>query len=131
MTKRTLRVGDYMTESPHTVGAEQTLAAAHDLMRKHQVRHLPVLHAGKLVGLLSQRDLHLVETLPDVEPSQVLVEEAMSGDPYVVSPDADLAVVADEMAEQKLGSAVVMQGAQVVGVLTTVDALRALADALR
>jgi acetoin utilization protein AcuB len=130
MSKRKLSVRQYMTEAPHTVGAEQTLAAAHELMRKYQVRHLPVLHGGKLVGLLSVRDLHLVETLPDVDPNQVLVEEAMSGEPFTVRPDADLAEVAAEMAEQKLGSAVVTDGTKVIGVLTTVDALRALADAL-
>jgi acetoin utilization protein AcuB len=130
MANRKITVRQYMTETPHTVGTEQTLSAAHALMRKHQVRHLPVLHGGKLVGLLSLRDLHLVETLPDVNPEQVLVEEAMSGDPFTVPPDADLALVAAQMSDQKLGSALVVEGKKVVGVLTTVDALRALADAL-
>jgi acetoin utilization protein AcuB len=130
MPKQTLSVRQYMTETPHTVGAEQTLSAAHELMRKYKVRHLPVLHGGKLVGLLSMRDLHLVETLPDVEPDEVLVEEAMTAEPFTVQPDADLAQVSAEMAAKKLGSAVVLEGTKVIGVLTTVDALRALADAL-
>jgi acetoin utilization protein AcuB len=56
----------YMTPTPHTIGQEQTLQVAHDVMREHGVRHLPVLEGGKLVGLLSQRDLHLVETLREV-----------------------------------------------------------------
>lgn len=120
----------YMSASPHSIGSEQTLTAAHELMRENQVRHLPVLHGGKLVGLVSQRDLHLVETLAGVNPDEVRVEDAMSADPFVVSPDADLAEVARHMAEHKLGSAVVMQGNKVVGVFTTVDALRALGDAL-
>jgi acetoin utilization protein AcuB len=119
-----------MTEAPHTIGAEQSLTAAHELMRKHRVRHLPVLHGGKLVGILSLRDLHLVETLPDVDPERVRVEEAMTENPYTIAPDADLSEVAAHMAEQKLGSAVVVENNRVTGVLSSVDALRALADAL-
>lgn len=130
MTRRAT-IDDYMTRSPHSIGQEQSLQVAHELMRKYAVRHLPVLHAGKLVGLLSLRDLHLVETLPDVDPSRVTVEEAMSGDPFAVPPGSDLAEVADQMAENKYGSAVVMDGQKIVGVFTTVDGMRALAQLLR
>jgi len=48
----------YMTRALHTIGQEQTLDVAHTVMRQHGIRHLPVLEGGKLVGLLSQRDLH-------------------------------------------------------------------------
>lgn len=130
MAKR-VTVDDYMSRSPHSIGQEQSLLVAHELMHKHAVRHLPVLHAGKLVGLLSMRDLHLVETLPDVDPAKVTVEEAMSDDPFAVPPGSDLAEVAEQMAENKYGSAVVMDGTRVVGVFTTVDGMRALAQLLR
>ncbi|MCC6669174.1 MAG: CBS domain-containing protein [Polyangiaceae bacterium] len=119
-----------MTESPHTIGSEQTLAMAHTLMREHSIRHLPVLHGGQLAGMVTVRDLHLVETLKDVEPDAVRVEEAMTPDPYVVAPSALLRDVAAEMAERKLGSAIVVDGKKVVGVFTTVDALRALVEAI-
>lgn len=130
MKKQSLTVRDYMTASPHTIGSEQTLARAHELMREHGIRHLPVLHGGKLAGLLSLRDLHLVETLKDVDPAKVTVDEAMSGEPFVVAPGASLAQTARTMADKKLGSAIVAEGNKVVGVLTTTDALRALADAI-
>ncbi len=123
-------VDDYMSRSPHSIGQEQSLLVAHELMRKYSVRHLPVLHAGKLVGMLSLRDLHLVETLPNVDPSKVTVEEAMSGDPFAVPPGSYLADVANQMAENKYGSAVVMDGTKIVGVFTTVDGMRALAGLL-
>jgi acetoin utilization protein AcuB len=119
-----------MTRCPVTVGADQTLLYAHAVMRKNQIRHLPVLQGGKLVGVVSLRDLHLVETLPGVEPSHVSVEDAMSSDVYKVPPDATLSSVAREMAERKLGSAIVYQGNRVQGVFTTVDALRALGESL-
>src|SRR6185436_13933228 len=103
-------VSEYMTKSPAKIGAEQTLSAAHELMRKKRIRHLPVLHGGRLVGIVSLRDLHLVETLKDVEPSEVRVEEAMSPDVYCVTGDAPLKTVVREMARRKLGSAIVTQG---------------------
>ncbi|MBK7582238.1 MAG: CBS domain-containing protein [Myxococcales bacterium] len=119
-----------MTESPHTIGSEQPLTRAHELMREHDIRHLPVLHGGKLAGMVTLRDLHLLETLKDVDPSEVRVEEAMTVDAYVVAPDQSIGAVAREMATRKLGSAIVADGSKVVGVFTTVDALRALADAI-
>lgn len=130
MSTRTILIDDYMSSSPHSIGQEQKLAVAHRLMQKHQIRHLPVLHGGQLIGILSLRDLHLVETLPDVDPEEVAVEDAMSGDPFAVAPGTPLREVALEMAEHKYGAAVVMQDHKIVGVFTTVDALRALADAL-
>ncbi|MBI5513532.1 MAG: CBS domain-containing protein [Deltaproteobacteria bacterium] len=120
-----------MTATPHTVGRDQPLTVAHRLMRDHRVRHLPVVHVGKLVGLVSDRDLALIETLRDVDPAEVIVEEAMTQAPYTVGPDASLAEVAEHMAAHRYGSCVVVDGERVVGVFTTVDALEALAALLR
>jgi acetoin utilization protein AcuB len=116
----------FMTKTPHTIGHRQTLAAAHRLMNDHGIRHLPVLDSGKLVGILSQHDLHLIETLRDVKPEEVEVNEAMTPTPFTVSARASLRKVASEMAAHKYGSAVVMEKDRVVGVFTTIDALRAL-----
>lgn len=115
-----------MTRAPHTIGFEETLAAAHRLMGTHGIRHLPVLHSGRLVGMVSQRDLHLIETLRNVDPHEVEVSEAMTPTPYTVTPRSSLRKVASEMAANKYGSAVVMENERVVGVFTTIDALRAL-----
>lgn len=127
----TSKVGDYMTRSPHTVGADQPMTVAHQLMRSHQVRHLPVLKAGNVVGIVSDGDLHLIETLEDVDPENVTVEEAMTEAPYCVAPETPLAEVVAEMAKHKYGCAVVAQGPKVTGILTTVDVCRAFADHLR
>jgi acetoin utilization protein AcuB len=131
MTKAIPTVQKYMTTIPYSIGPDQKLMLAHSLMREHHVRHLPVLAGGKLVGLLSDRDLHLIETLKDVDPSKVTVEDAMSQMPFSVSPEAPLDEVCAEMAEHKYGCAVVVQNNKVVGVLTTVDVCRALTDLLR
>lgn len=130
MSKPIPKISKYMTTTPHTVGKGQTLVVAHTMMHEHQIRHLPVLEGGKLLGLLSDRDLSLIESLKDVDPSKVRVEEAMSQEVYSVSPEASLDEVVLEMASKKYGSAVVMQNNKVVGIFTTVDALRTLGELL-
>jgi acetoin utilization protein AcuB len=121
-------VGDHMHRSPQTIGRDETLTRAHELMRHASVRHLPVVDAGRLAGMLSLRDLHLIETLRDVLPDEVRVEEAMSAEVYVVAPDTPLDEAARVMADHKYGSAVVVEDGRVAGVFTTIDALGALAE---
>lgn len=118
-----LTVQQFMTRSPHTIEHDQTLAAAHRIMRDYDIRHLPVVQAGKLVGIVSQRDLHIIASLKDVDSDAVKVSEAMSTEVYTVSPGTSVREVASEMATQKYGSAVVMEETNVIGVFTTVDAL--------
>ncbi|MBL8955789.1 MAG: CBS domain-containing protein [Myxococcaceae bacterium] len=119
-----------MTTSPHSIGVDQSLKHAHVLMREHHIRHLPVLDGGKLVGMLTDRDLRFIETFKDVDPTLVKVEEAMSSEVYSVSPEAQLDEVVREMAQHKYGSAVVMQNQKVVGIFTTVDVCKAFAELL-
>jgi acetoin utilization protein AcuB len=121
-------VKEFMTPSPLTIAPTQSLAEAHKVMREHQVRHLPVLDGGHVVGMVSQRDLFLVESLPGATPNEVQVEEAMVEDLFTVAPDAPIGEVVEQMIEKKLGSAIVREadGDKVLGVFTTIDALRAL-----
>jgi acetoin utilization protein AcuB len=126
MAKRT--VGEFMTSIPYTIGSDQTLASAARKMHDLQVRHLPVLHGGELVGVVTERDIALVESLPGVDVETLTVDEAMSFDPYTVDLDAPLADVCREMATKKLGSALVMKDGHLRGVFTTVDALNAVAE---
>jgi len=130
MTKPIPTIQKYMTTSPHSIGVEQTLSVAHSMMREHAIRHLPVLHGGKLLGMLTDRDLGLVESLAGVDPTKVTVEEAMSTVVYSVSPESPLDEVVGTMGEHKYGSAVVMQNGKVVGIFTTVDVCRAFAELL-
>lgn len=130
MSKPIPTIQKYMTTSPHSIGVEQTLAKAHSMMREHAIRHLPVLHGGKLLGMLTDRDLGLVESLVGVDPAKVTVEEAMSTGVYAVTPESPLDEVVATMGEHKYGSAVVMQNEKVVGIFTTVDVCRAFAELL-
>jgi acetoin utilization protein AcuB len=126
----TITVGSKMTPAPLTIEASEPLASAHALMRARRIRHLPVTEGGRLRGLVSLRDLHLIETLPGVKQGEVRVAEAMSAEPYAVQSDAPLAAVAATMAERKLGCAVVMEGEAIAGVFTSTDGMKLLAALL-
>jgi len=123
-------VRKYMTQSPITIGSKQSMASAAKLMKEHGIRHLPVLRGGQLVGVVSDRDVKIVESFPDVDPDTVPVDEAVGQEAYGVKPTDSLAEVARHMHDHKYGSAVIMDGKNVVGIFTTIDALAALADAL-
>jgi acetoin utilization protein AcuB len=125
-------ISQCMTRQPWTIRKDATMSQAHGLMREHRVRHLPVLEAGKLVGLVSERDLRVIESIPETDPDKITVEEAMSEDVYTVRPDELVENVVEAMADRKLGSAVIVdrRGA-VQGIFTTVDALQVLAEVLR
>jgi acetoin utilization protein AcuB len=125
-------ISRYMSRQPWTIRRDATMSQAHRMMREHGIRHLPVLDGGALVGVVTERDLHLIETLPDADPDEVDVEDAMSVDVYAVGPGDPVDAVVERMASRKLGSAVVVdQRGAVEGIFTTVDALQVLADVLR
>ena len=119
-------IAEVMTLSPYTVGRDQPISLARSMFHSHRIRHLPVLDGGQLIGVISERDIAFVEALRDVDPAGLRIEDAMSPQLYVVAPDALLIDVASHMAEHALGSAIVAEGTKVVGVFTTVDALRLL-----
>jgi acetoin utilization protein AcuB len=120
-------VGQYMTPAPKTIGADQLAATAMQLMRAYDVRHLPVLQDGRLVGMISDRELPLLASAA----AMTRVSALMNPGPYSASPHTALAVVARDMAEHKIESVIVEEAGHVVGILTVVDVARALAETLR
>lgn len=121
------RVSQYMTRIPYTIQADATLKTAMDRMAEYGVRHLPVTDKGRIVGMLSDRDLKLVHGLESITPEELLVIDACHGPAYVVTPETPLHIVARKMARTHYGSAVVAEGGRLIGIFTTVDACRALA----
>lgn len=124
-------VGFYMTASPQTVGQQQAVSVARKLMREHRIHHLPVLHSGGLVGMVTLRDLDLIGSLDSVDDAELTVEEAMTTDLYLVHESTPLAEVVRTMVDRKISSAVIVDpNNHVKGVFTNVDGLRALRDLL-
>lgn len=128
MTKPMPQVREFMTKAPHTIGADITVHKAQEIMREFQIRHLPVQYGGKLVGVLSDRNIKtaLASSLAD----KFKVEDIMMPDPFVVEADARLDDVVNAMAEEKYGCTIVREDSKVVGIFTTVDACRALRQVL-
>jgi acetoin utilization protein AcuB len=121
-------VEQYMSREPTTIGKNEPLVEAHRLMQSHRIRHLPVVHQGRVVGLVSERDLFLLETVKNVDPRREPVEEAMTAFPFAVPPDTALANVVRQMWSHRYGSTLVMKDGELVGIFTRADALRALIE---
>jgi acetoin utilization protein AcuB len=120
-----------MTACPDTIDADTPLRHARERMDALECRHLPVVRDGRLVGILSARDVGLTERLHAQAGSARVptVEDAMTPSPFTCTADAHLSEVAKEMAAGKYGCAVVMDADHptvIVGLFTTTDALLAL-----
>lgn len=115
-----------MTEFPYTVTPRTTISDVKGLMTQCEIRHLPVVDQGKVVGIISDRDLKSVELLAD---SMTLVaSDVMTPDPYCVPTGTPLGRIVRNLAAQKLGSAIVLnEQGRVAGIFTTTDAMRLLA----
>ena len=130
MSKNIPPISKYMTAMPHSIEPNETLEAAKKRMDEHRIRHLPVLSGGKVVGILTERDVNLLATFKGVDLRHSKVDDAMIYDPYCVDPGDYVDTVCAYMAENKIGSVLVQQktNGKLVGIFTYVDALRCLAE---
>lgn len=119
-----------MTTQPHSIGFDQTLSKAKEMMAEYRIRHLPVLKGGKLIGILTERDINFVLSFKDTDAAKTRVDEVYTEVPYTTSPNAKLDEVVALMAEKKYGSALVVDNNKLVGIFTEVDAMQALSDLL-
>ena len=123
-------IKDVMTDCPHTVGAGQTIAVAKKLMSEHSIRHLPVQQSGKLIGILSERDVYFADRLQPEDPDSLKVSDVCTLDPEVFEPSMDLKQVSEQMANSGQGCALVAEGDSLCGIFTTTDACRVLSSVL-
>lgn len=128
--KDKLQIQSVMHPFPHTIGAGQSLKTARVLMQEHGVRHLPVQDGGQLTGILTERDIHFAVAIDKKDPEQILVRDAATADPYVIPPTEPVAKVARRMAHDHIGCALIVENHKLLGIFTTVDACRTLAEVL-
>jgi acetoin utilization protein AcuB len=95
-------------------------------MNEYKIRHLPVLNGGKLCGILSDRDVKFAQSLKGLDIKTTKVGDISHDEVYVTHPDAALDEVVRNMAQKRLGSAVVMSNDKLVGIFTAVDAMMSL-----
>ena len=131
------RVCDIMQEKLITISAGDTLSTVEDIMTLGRVRHMPVVQAGRLVGVVSERDLlrASLSNLTDFGTEQrraflqvVEIARVMSKPPITVSADATVKAAARLMVEERIGCLPVLEGEELVGMLTETDVLRYFAD---
>lgn len=116
-----------MTPAPLTIDEDTDLVTARRMLRENQIRHLPVVHAGKLVGVLSARDTYLVSLLPEI--GKFKVADIMSRKPSSISEDSSVLDAVATMNEKKHGCIVVTGGkGEIRGIFTAQDALEVLLD---
>ncbi len=135
-----LTAGDVMTAEPLTVTLETKLSKVTELMDERHVQHFPVVEGERLVGLLSEGDLHdampSVLTVEDPEARRrylrvTQVAQVVSKDPPTVRPDAPLAEVIRTMRARRVGGIAVAEGSRLVGILTSGDLITLLERILR
>jgi acetoin utilization protein AcuB len=123
----TPQVREYMTELPVTVEVGMSLGDALERMYQDNIRHLPVVDEhGKLVGMLSTRDIAAAAAINGVDPGRAKVEDAMASVPFTCADHSPLVAVVERMERDRLGSAIVTSDNRPIGIFTTTDALRAL-----
>ncbi|WP_022662091.1 CBS domain-containing protein [Paucidesulfovibrio longus] len=131
----------WMTDKPMTLGRNENVVAAAEVMRAQHIRQFPVVEKdGTVVGILSDRDIR------DAMPSKYLpggmaaeqghgladlkVDSIMTEDPLCVSPETAMDTVADLLAKHKVGALPVTDAAgKLVGIITEVDVFRFLVSA--
>jgi acetoin utilization protein AcuB len=130
-----------MTPDPATVTPESSVAEVWDLMRDLDIRHVPVVQDGALVGMLSDRDLASLDVArlfkdESGEPARrafaTRVVRVMRSDVIFVEPETDVSDIVDLLIENKIGAIPVARSdtREVVGIVSYVDALRALRELL-
>jgi len=136
MTEGKLNVGDWMTADPITVEEDATVLEAIHLLKERNIRRLPVMRAGRLVGLVTEKMLlgYMPAQATSLDQwelhyllSRTPVRAAMNATPHTVTPETPLADAARLLHDRKLNGVLVMNArGDLVGLLTTTDALEAL-----
>lgn len=116
-------ISEVMTPLPITVEPSTSLQTASHLMRRYDIRHLPVVESDKLVGLAIERDVEILLRLNLVDGQTEPVRTVMSKVPLAVSTEAKVSEVTQEMVRTKIDCALVLKNHKVVGIFTLVDVL--------
>jgi acetoin utilization protein AcuB len=121
-----------MTPFALSVDIDDPVRVAEDLMTDHEVRHLAVTDSGTLVGVVSDRDIAFTSNTAEADlRDRLRVCDVCSLDVYSVEREERLDSVLMEMAERRIGSAIVTDGGKIAGVFTATDACRSFAEFLR
>ena len=134
---RVKRVRDCMTCDPATVGPNDSLQRVVELLRRRDIRSVPVLEDGRLIGIVTDRDVRQVAPAYPLFRDEdeirrytenLTVTAAMTADPMTIAPDAPLVDAAKVLETYRISALPVVDGTELVGMLTVTDLLRAFVE---
>jgi len=119
-----MKVSDLMTSDPATVGPDDPVAKAATLMREEDCGAIPVVRGGKLIGIVTDRDITVRAVAEGRDAKTLKVSEIMSADPITVSPDTDGDEASKLMAEHQVRRLPVVRDGHLMGILVTAQLAR-------
>ena len=119
-----MKVGEWMERELITIDRNTTIQEAISLMKKHSIRHLPVIEEGRLVGLVTEGDMRQVFVASLIE--ELSIDDVMIKDPITVKVDTEIDDAARVIHYNKIGGLPVVDEDQgLLGIITVADIMAA------
>jgi CBS domain-containing protein len=120
-----MKVRELMTKQPTTVEPDATVGEVATLMKQEDCGSIPVVQGGRLVGIVTDRDIVVRGVAAGVDPKTQRVSKVMSSDPVTVGPDEDVMDAEKKMADRQIRRLPVVEGGKLVGIIVTAQIARA------
>lgn len=120
-----MKIRSVMTPCPYKIKSSESIDEALEMMGLRNIRHLPVVEDGDIIGVLTERDIIVSKHVCDTSGYCPLVGDICSKDPLIVDIESPLGEVTKEMASEKAEVALIAdESGNFVGIFTTNDACR-------
>ncbi|MBT6434293.1 MAG: CBS domain-containing protein [Deltaproteobacteria bacterium] len=119
-----------MSQTLITISPDLSIDDAKERMAENGIRHIPVLENNRLIGILSARDLLVFDSIPTNQNTVWPVSAAMTTRPITCPSDTPLAEALELMSNESIGAVPVMDGDEIKGIFTSVDAINILQKTL-
>jgi len=120
-----MKVRELMTTEPTTVEAKATLGEVATLMKQQDCGSIPVIEGGRLIGIVTDRDIVVRGVAAGKDPKTQRVSEVMSSNPVTIGPDEDVADAEKKMADRQIRRLPVVENGSLVGIIVTAQIARA------
>jgi CBS domain-containing protein len=119
-----MKISDIMTTNPASVGPDATLGEVATLMRQEDCGSIPVVEDGRLVGIVTDRDIVVRAIAAGKDPKRTPVSEVMSADPITIDPNGDVTEAERQMRERQVRRLPVVEDGKLVGIIVTAQIAR-------